>query len=281
MSGSAARGIAPPRCRHEGGSTVRTDAVESLDTALDGGRNAQEATGPRERQTGAQLALLGGFALRRAAQEVPVGPALAHVLALVAVRGGRAGKVEVAQEIWPGKARSRTLANLRSVLWRLPEGAWGMLRDEAGFLMLADDVRVDIAALADGVDIASGAAAALALPLLPGWYEDWVILAREDLARRQLAVLEDLAERELDRGRAAAAIQVALLAISIEPFREAAHRLVIRAHLAEGNVAEAVEHLGEITTLFADELGAPPSPLTVELLLPYLRDRDCGATPPH
>ena len=51
-----------------------------------------------------------------------------------------------------------------------------------------------------------------------------------------------------------------------EPLRETAHRLVIRVHLQQGNVAEAIRQYRAYERMPADELGAPPSPVIRSLI---------------
>jgi DNA-binding SARP family transcriptional activator len=95
--------------------------------------------------------------------------------------------------------------------------------------------------------------------LLPGWYDDWVLLERERIRQLQLHVLE-LATHELLRsGRYAAALDLALTALQMEQTRESAHRLVIRVHLAEGNAGEAWRQYERCRDVLARELGVAPS----------------------
>jgi len=56
-------------------------------------------------------------------------------------------------------------------------------------------------------------------------------------------VLEIAADELIGLGRPAAALEFAIRALQMEQMRESAHRLVIRAHLAEGNVGEARRNL--------------------------------------
>ena len=51
-----------------------------------------------------------------------------------------------------------------------------------------------------------------------------------------------------------------LAAISGEPLRESAHRVLIEAHLAEGNASEALRQYETYRRLLDEELGLAPSP---------------------
>ena len=109
--------------------------------------------------------------------------------------------------------------------------------------------------------------------LLPGWYDDWVLLERERLRQVRLQALEAVAARLASLGRHGEALQAAHAAIRAEPLRESAHRLMVRIHLAEGNVAEAVRAYELFRTMLEHELGVPPSELMTRLVrhLPPVR----------
>jgi Bacterial transcriptional activator domain len=61
----------------------------------------------------------------------------------------------------------------------------------------------------------------VALELLPGWVDTWLMEAREELRLLQLHALEACAQRLLLGGRVGEAASAALTAVGIDPFREA------------------------------------------------------------
>ena len=61
------------------------------------------------------------------------------------------------------------------------------------------------------------------------------------------------------------ALQVGLAAVRAEPLRESAHRLLVRVHLREGNVAEAIRQYRSYADLLRRELHATPSPVIQRL----------------
>ena len=61
-----------------------------------------------------------------------------------------------------------------------------------------------------------------------------------------------------------------------EPLHETAHRLVIRVHLQQGNVAEAIGRFREYKRTLATELGAAPSAAMCRLISPCF-SRDTSA----
>ena len=56
----------------------------------------------------------------------------------------------------------------------------------------------------------------------------------------------------------AGAIELCLVVLRTEPFRETTHALIVRSHLAEGNRTEAVAHAREYDALVRSELGLEP-----------------------
>nr|WP_239523336.1 bacterial transcriptional activator domain-containing protein [Geodermatophilus normandii] len=116
--------------------------------------------------------------------------------------------------------------------------------------------------------------------LLPGWHEEWVLLERERLRQLRMHALEALAGELIVAGRFGEAVEAAYAAVHEEPLRESAHRVVVRAHLAEGNVAEARHAYESFRQVLADTLGVAPTP-SMTGLLTELRPRvgDVGSMP--
>ncbi|MGY1709828.1 BTAD domain-containing putative transcriptional regulator [Geodermatophilus sp. SYSU D00758] len=220
-----------------------------------------------------RLTLLGGFTLRAGgvAGRPADGELPRAVQRLVAQLGlaGPTDRTVVAGRLWPDVCEERAHASLRSALWRLRRSAPGIVAPSGGALSLAPGVRVDVRDLqawAERVRDPRSGTAGTALPdpsllgdLLPGWYDDWVLLERDRLLQVRLHALEAAAERMISAGRAGEALQAAHLAIRAEPLRESAHRTVVRAHLAEGNLAEALRAHAAFRDLLRRELGVPPT----------------------
>ena len=96
------------------------------------------------------------------------------------------------------------------------------------------------------------------LDLLPGWSEDWVILEREHVRQRLLHALEALSRHLVKEGRYAEAVEAAVWAVSAGPLRESAIRVLIEAHLAEGNLIEARRVYQDYGSAVRRELGIDP-----------------------
>jgi len=194
----------------------------------------------------------------------------------------------IAGQLWPDVPEDHAHGSLRSALWRLRRVAPGMVEVSGGSLSLAESVRVDVRELdtwaarvldphVGGTDL-PGLEAALQGELLPGWYEEWVLLERERLRQLRMHALEALADKLVAAGRFGEAVQAAYAAVHEEPLRESAHRVVVRVHLAEGNVAEARRAYESFREMLADTLGITPTPHMTGLL-PRLEIRACDPAP--
>lgn len=104
--------------------------------------------------------------------------------------------------------------------------------------------------------------------LLPDWYDEWVLAARDRYSELRVHALEVLSERNLQAGRHARAIEAALAAAHSEPLRESTQRVLIRAYLAEGNHAKALDRYHHFLRRLQHEVGARPSDQFHELVRP-------------
>jgi DNA-binding SARP family transcriptional activator len=216
-------------------------------------------------------------------RDVPEGSKL--LLAFVALRSRRVDRRQAAGALWPLGDEERAAGNLRSALWRLRRAGIDVLIADKSSLVLDVDVRVDVHAMEQwatrliagqsaGHDLAIPPSAADALDLLPGFYDDWALIERERIRQRVLHALEALSERLAVAGRFADAIEAAMLAASAEPLRESACRMLLKAHIAEGNLTEARRLYLSYEALVKRELGVLPSAdLAAGLGIPLARGR--------
>lgn len=225
-------------------------------------------------EEGVSLHLLGGFRLLRHAVPVVVPRGLQRVIALIGLRPG-ATRSQLAGLLWPDACEERALSSLRTALWRLRQDPCCPMTVASDTVRLGAAVRLDVddlvgtaARVRDGDDprTAAGALAAGRHDLLPGWYDDWVLLDRERLRQLRLHMLEQVAGQHLTAGRHGEALEAALEAMAAEPLRETPHRLVVRIHLAEGNAFEAVHAFYVYRDLLRRELRLEPSPAMSALL---------------
>lgn len=97
-------------------------------------------------------------------------------------------------------------------------------------------------------------------PFLPGEEGEWFALRREKLASILVRALECRAEVYLWNREPALAVEVAREAVALRPFRETGYQLLMRAHAAAGNTAEAMKVYEQCRAFLSHELGVPPSP---------------------
>lgn len=226
------------------------------------------------------LGLLGGFELRLGEQIVPLPMTAQRLLVFLALRRHRLTRRFVSQCLWLDSTERHADGNLRTALWRIGGVDAALIDMTGGYLGLGPSVEVDFhrsAALAqrlsadpESFDDSEFNVSMLSEELLPDWYEEWVFAERENYRQLRLHALESLCERLMSIGQFGSAIQGALVAVAGEPLRESANLLLIRAHLAEGNVSEALRHYHSFRSLLRKELGVSPSSETTDVIAPYV-----------
>jgi DNA-binding SARP family transcriptional activator len=214
--------------------------------------------------------------------DLPAGPR--HLIALLALNG-RCARTHAAATLWPDCTDAVAAARLRAVLWRLRHrhaGVPPLLDIGDSSLALNPEVVVDVHGFRQSAELlirphidndeAEQAAHAVlhASELLPGWYDDWVLAARERLQYQRLSALDALAARRRRQRRTHEALEAARAAIGIEPLHESAHRNIVETHLDNGDVVEAIQHYQRFQAMLDRELGLPPSALFREVVEPYL-----------
>lgn len=204
-----------------------------------------------------QLQVLGGFRLSAGNKVAAIPLSGQRLVAILALRGP-SPRLEVAGLLWPDVPEGRALGCLRTAMWRLRRLQLDVavrshpgLALPTGVAVDADDPAGVVASWRNGSRPSS--------ELLPGWYDDWVLMERERIRQVLLHGGERAAEDSLARGEPDTALILAMAAVAVDPLRESAHRLVVQAHLAEGNVGAARRHIAELWQLMIDELGSPPS----------------------
>ncbi len=216
-----------------------------------------------------RLSLLNGFELTQGGVGIPISSGPQHLLAFLALNERGLRRAQVAGVLWTNYAEDRAAGNLRSALWRLRATGLELIDAWHDTLRLSEDVIVDVReanrlamlALDSRTDVNDPSLDRLPFggELLPGWYEDWILLARE--RQRQLCVhaLEALCERCTDAGLYEKAVMAGLAAVESEPLRESANRKLIRAYLAVGNQSDAVRQFTQYRRMLRDELHLEPS----------------------
>lgn len=210
------------------------------------------------------IQLLGCFGMRTdgAAAQIPL--QAQRVVAYLAINMARIARPDLAGRLWPHARQSRSQANLRTALWRIKQQAPTAIDARRESIALQVDVSVDYQMLLDeptaGKPDNAELIRRLRCDLLPGWDEEWLVVERERTRQLRLRQLEHLSRCSVLSGDIEAALRAGYAAIEIEPLREPAHLALIEAHVAEGNLAEAVREFRQTTELLTRELGIAPSP---------------------
>lgn len=104
--------------------------------------------------------------------------------------------------------------------------------------------------------------------------QDWALFKQEELHRRALEALRRLVEHHSSRGSFERALRYAERQIALEPWREEAHRQVIRLLAITGQRSAALRQYEACRSLLAAELGVEPTDETTGL---YESLRNAGA----
>lgn len=223
----------------------------------------------------AHLFLLGRFSVVQNGRESEMSGACSRLVALLGLRSVATARERIAEILWPDAQRDHAATRLRTCLHRLGPASDGLVIRTDKSLCISPAVIVDYRLATEQghrlCDPRFTAAerdldtAAFAHELLPGWDEDWVMFEREAFQQLRFAALESIASRCLDLARTEQAIQACLLVTRSEPLRESAHRLLARAHAADGNPAQALRQLNRYAEMLHRELGTTPSRFTIDL----------------
>ncbi len=216
------------------------------------------------------LCLLGDLRIEWDEQMARVPEGSKRLLVLLALHPGRwLERRWAAGVLWPNGNDDRAVGNLRSAIWRLRGSGLYLIDADKICIRLSDHVAVDVTAVdawagriidgsAGDVDRRIHPGSVDAVDLLPGWYDDWVIMPRERLRHRVLHALETLSRALSCQDCHNEAVDAAILAVQVEPFRDSAQRALISAHLREGNWIEARRSCQLYIDLLRLELGIDP-----------------------
>ncbi len=96
-------------------------------------------------------------------------------------------------------------------------------------------------------------------------FEEWALARRETLHQRALDALTDLANYYEQHGDLGATRRCALRQLELDPWREQAHRQMMRVFALEGQYGAAIAQYETCRRVLAEELGVEPSSETREL----------------
>ena len=215
-----------------------------------------------------QIRVIGQFELVVGDMPSTVPVQAQRVLGMLAVVGSPQSRTVLAGTLWRDLAEERAKANLRNALWRIHGASDKVMCCTRSGVGIDAGVTVDLARAqhcARGLvrgDLAVDDARMMEMfesDLLPAWDEDWLVIERERQRQLRMHALEELSAALCRVGRYSEAISAALAAVEAEPLRESSQRALVSAHVAEGNVSEAVRQLGAYRRQLAAEMGIAPS----------------------
>ncbi|HEX7040241.1 MAG TPA: AAA family ATPase [Trueperaceae bacterium] len=226
-----------------------------------------------------EIRLLGGFAVARGGASVNIGSRAAQALLayLALTAGARHRRERLAALLWPDASDESARQNLRNALWALRKalGEEHFLADKISVgLDPGSGYLLDAAELARGGGVAEleAAVAAYGGELLPGFYEEWVLLERERLRAEFDARMERLVELLLAEGRAHDALRWAERWVAQGQAPEPAYRSLMLARHALGDQAGVANAYRRCVKALEEELGVEPSPETRSLYERLLRE---------
>jgi DNA-binding SARP family transcriptional activator len=241
--------------------------------------------------------VLGRFAVLRDGDEVPPASFAGRlprrlVRVLIARRGEHVPKDVLAEALWPIRAPSDPGSNLEVLVSRARRALGDpslVLTGPRGYAFSTEDrCRVDAEELLRSVEgglarsRAGDPAAALAEfdravslwggePFAEDLYEDWAEPFRARLRDALQVALEEGAAAALETGDPRRAVALATQAATREPLRESAAILRVRALVAGGDRAGALEAYERFRVGLAEELGLDPSEEAAAMLAKVLR----------
>ncbi len=239
--------------------------------------------------------LLGGLHIEQDGTPLPL-PATHHarlLLAYLLLYPQRAHtRALLAGLLWPDLPETDARRRLRQTLWQMRRCFPYLTSNrQAVQVLLRDELWVDVVAFRQALAQAERAESDFLRkqawedailcyggPLLPGFYEDWVLLERERLHQQYLQALDALLQYHMREGRYEAALALARRLVQEEPLNEDAHRQIIRLCALLGQHEDAFAQYEELRQILEQTLGTQPDAQT-ESLMRRIRDQSPTEAP--
>jgi DNA-binding SARP family transcriptional activator len=248
------------------------------------GSCSDEATWP------VMICLLGNVRLLRAGELIPLraGSKREALLAHLALQyARRVPREQVVQLLWPTSELALGLNSLNNLVYKVQKllgpalsGAAPIVHEEGYYrLNVEAGVGVDVAcfdSLVDTGDTQSRAGDAAAIPAyrravalyrgdLALAADGYAIVERERLRARYLTLLMHLAAHAYRAGDYSVSLEYLWRLLARDPYREDAHRLVMRCFVRRGERAAALHQYQVCADLLRAEFDTAPEPVTVAL----------------
>lgn len=222
------------------------------------------------------LNLLNGWTLSRDGRRQKVAHRQQRLITALALLGERP-RTYLAGLLWPDSSDAQAAVGLRVSIWHINHELPGLLdADETTDVSVALNPQVHVdtrdlerelqAPASERTEPHRRLERLRTAELLPGWYEDWVLVEQERFRALRTAALDSMASYQLRQGNTEETKAASKLAISLEPFRESSYRLLIQAHLATGDLAAALKTYRSFSADLRREFGVGPSPSLAKLV---------------
>jgi len=221
--------------------------------------------------------LLGGFEVRRNGESVAITsrPAQSLFAYLILTAGTSHRREKLAGLLWPDSTEENARDYLRHGLWKLRKAIEKKSSKGAtNQYILADDISVSfntdapysldaerleqIDAERESTDAMMNVLSLYEGELLPGFYDEWIVLEREHLQAVFEQKMEGLLERLQTEARWSENLEWGERWISFGQKPEAAYRFLMTAHAARGDMSKVASTF-ERCTKSLEEFGVEPS----------------------
>ena len=228
-----------------------------------------------------EVKLLGQFDVRRegASIAVPSRPAQSLLAYLILNAGTAYRREKLAGLLWPDSTEENARSYLRHELWRLRKVIEPTApRKRAPKYLLIDEISIEFDAHSDywldasvlknvngqpaSADDLMGALAVYSGELLPGFYDDWVVLERERLQATFEQKMARLLDALLEERRWADVLEWGERWISLGQTPEPAYRALMIAHNALGDLSKVAAVWQRCAESMRAQLGVEPSEQT-------------------
>jgi len=191
-----------------------------------------------------------------------------RLIANLCLHGHPVPRHVVAADLWPDQPEDVGRANLRRALWHLPVGWISAVGTDLVLDAETDLSRArQVAAQAiSGEPLTLDDITLLSSDILPGWHEDWLIVAQDSFHLLRVQALEAACRTMSKAGNYVLATQAGAAAVAAEPLSESAAEALISAHLGQHNRHQAALCFKGLEQRLRSELGVPPD-LTLNDLL--------------
>jgi WD40 repeat protein/DNA-binding SARP family transcriptional activator len=221
-----------------------------------------------------QIRLLGQFDVRLDGKRIVISSRAGQsLLAYLAMTAGTPHRREkLAGTLWPNSSDENARKNLRQELWRIRKAIPAQNLPEADDYLIADeftltfnreaDYWLDVAILEKSDPDVQSLTSGLSLyqgELLPGFYDDWVVLERERLQTLFESKMEQLVEKLVESERWTAVQEQCERWLALGFVSESAFRALMLSYNARGDMAKVGAVYQRCVEDLRDHLGVEPS----------------------